>query len=74
MPQNLLSEYTVVYVARGEDFAPPYVSLTRDQGQADREALAWARQTFGDGEYRVVGGRVVGSMQSRSWGQTGYAP
>ena len=68
--RHLLSEFTIVYVARGDAQAPPYVALTRDQGQAEREALESAQQTFGDGDYSVAGGRFVGIMQSRSWGQT----
>ena len=69
MPQNLLSEFTIVYVTRGDDkLAPPYVALTRDQAQAEREALAWARDAFGEGNYSVATGRFVGFMQGRSWG------
>ena len=70
MPENLLSEFTIIYVVRGDDQAPPYVALTTDQGQAEREALEWAQKTFGGGDYRVAGGRIVGLMQGRSWGQT----
>ena len=66
MPQNLLSEFTIIYVTRGDEQAPPYVALTADQGQAEREALEWAKQTFGDGDYSAAAGRFVGFMQGRS--------
>jgi hypothetical protein len=70
MARDLLSEYTIVHVARDGRLAPPYVALTGDQDQAEHEALAWAREHFGDGEYSIAGGCFVGVMQRRSWGQT----
>ena len=69
MPPNFLSEFTVIYVVRGDKQAPPYVTLTTNRGQAEREALEWAQQTFGDGDYTVAGGRFVGLMAGNSWGK-----
>ena len=68
MPPNLLSEYSVVYLVRDDREAPPFVALTTDQSEAEKGALEWARVTFGDGDYRVAGGRSVEHMQGRSWG------
>lgn len=69
MPQNLLSEFTTIYVARGDELAPPYVARTSDRDRAQQEALDWAQRTFGEGDYRAVAGRFVGRMQGYSWGQ-----
>lgn len=69
MPRHLLSEYTVVHVVRDEQAAPPFIALTSDQSEATREALDWARATFGDGDYEVAGIEFRGRMQGRaSWG------
>ncbi len=70
MPQSLLSEYTIIYIARGDELAPPYVALTSDRDQAQGDALDWAQRTFGEGDYSVAGGSFVGIMQSNQWGQT----
>jgi hypothetical protein len=65
---NLLSEFTIVYIMRGDAYAPPYVATTRDQDEAERQALEWAQSTFGPGDYRTVGGQMVSAMQGRRWG------
>lgn len=67
MPQNLLSEYTIVEVARGDEIAPPFVSLTTDEDAAKAEALAWAEATFGEGDYSISRGRTVRHMQQHTW-------
>lgn len=70
MPHNMLAEFAIIYVKRGDDFAPPYVALTTNRAQAESAALRWAESTFGDGTYRAVGGEIVRRMQGERWGET----
>lgn len=65
MPSNLLAEYVIVHVERGEMIAPPYVAITTDEKLAKREALEWAESQFGEGEYSIGGVEKVGRLQSR---------
>jgi hypothetical protein len=59
----------VLYVRRGDAWAPPFVTLEKDDARARTEALRWAAETFGEGDYLVVGGETVRSMQASRWGE-----
>jgi hypothetical protein len=68
MPQ-LLAPFTVLYVRRGDAWAPPLVTTQMDEPRARVDALRWATDTFGAGDYEIVGGESVRTMQACRWGE-----
>lgn len=69
--RQLLAPYTLVILSSDEGEAPPFVSLERDRTKAEAEALAWARDTFGERAYRVTGGQSVTTATTSRWSTAG---